>query len=232
MNKSYIIMNSARLSEVVKFCDKLLKTNSFKDYDEAVNGLQFQNNSGKVTKVGAAVDVDLQTVINAIDNQCDLIVVHHGLMWNATHPFIGKRYEMIKLLLNHNIAVYSSHLPLDANPKIGNNIILCKKLGLKKPEPFLNLKGQSIGFKARCFIKREELTITLSKITGHTPVLIPFGPEICKQIGVVSGGAGSELNIAAQERIDTYITGEGPYWTQYFAEISNTNVFYCGHYQT
>jgi putative NIF3 family GTP cyclohydrolase 1 type 2 len=114
---------------------------------------------------------------------------------------------MIKLLLNHNIAVYSSHLPLDANPKIGNNIILCKKLGLKKPEPFLNLKGQSIGFKARCFIKREELTITLSKITGHTPVLIPFGPEICKQIGVVSGGAGSELNIAAQERIDTYITG-------------------------
>jgi hypothetical protein len=31
-------MNSARLSEVVNFCDKLLKTNSFKDYDEAVNG--------------------------------------------------------------------------------------------------------------------------------------------------------------------------------------------------
>ncbi len=224
-------MNSAKLSEVVKFCDKLLKINSFKDYDGAVNGLQFQNND-KVTKVGAAVDVDLQTVQNAIDNQCNLLVVHHGLMWNATHPFVGKRYELVKLLIEHNIAVYSSHLPLDANQEIGNNIILCKKLGLKKPEPFLNLKGQSIGFKSRCFIKREDLRQTLAKIVGHNPILIPFGPNICKRIGVVSGGAGEDLNIAVQEGVDTYITGEGPYWTQYFAEISNTNVFYCGHYQT
>jgi len=224
-------MISARLSEIVKFCDKLLKVNSFKDYNEAINGLQFQNN-GKVTKIGAAVDVDLQTIQNAIDNQCDMIVVHHGLMWNATHPFVGKRYEMIKLLVNHNVAVYSSHLPLDANPDIGNNIMICKKLGLKKTEPFLNLKGQSIGFKARCSIKREKLKSTLAQIIGQNPILIPHGPDVCKRIGIVSGGAGEDLNIAVQEGVDTYITGEGPYWTQYFAEISNINVFYCGHYQT
>lgn len=224
-------MSSAKLSDVVKYCDKILKTGTFKDYEGAVNGLQFQNN-GIVTKIGAAVDITLQTIKCAVENQCDLILAHHGIMWNASNPFTGARYEMIKLLIENNIAIYSSHLPLDAHPEFGNNAILCKKLGFKKLQPFFTFKGQMIGFKTKYSIDRNQLLERLEKIIGKKPLLIPAGPETCKNIGVVTGGAGSDLNIAVQENVDTFITGEGPHWTFSLAEISNINVFYAGHYLT
>ncbi|MGC8742593.1 MAG: Nif3-like dinuclear metal center hexameric protein [Verrucomicrobiia bacterium] len=224
-------MNFSNLSEIVNYCDKILNTKFFKDYEGAVNGLQFQNN-GVVKKIGAAVDATLKTFKLAAKEKCDLIIVHHGLMWNPYHPYVGARYEIVKLLIQNNIAVYSSHLPLDAHPKFGNNAVLCKRLGLFKIKPFFNLKGQPIGFKSKTSINREELFKRLENIFGKQPLLIPSGPEICKNIGVVSGGAGPDLEIAKDENIDTFITGEGPHWTVSAAELLNINVFYAGHYST
>ncbi|MGB9602128.1 MAG: Nif3-like dinuclear metal center hexameric protein [Verrucomicrobiia bacterium] len=224
-------MNRANLSEIVNYCDKILNTKMFTDYDRAVNGLQFQNN-GIVTKIGAAVDATLQTIKLAANEKCDFIIVHHGLMWSPYYPFTGTRYEIMKLLIENNIALYSSHLPLDAHPKFGNNSVLCKRLGLFKLKPFFSLKGQPIGFKTKTSIGREELFKKLTNIFGKQPLLIPAGPEICKNVGVVSGGAGEDLEIAANENIDTFITGEGPHWTFSVAELLKINVFYAGHYLT
>src|SRR3989441_10884031 len=68
----------------------------------------------------------------------------------------------------------------------------------------------------------------------HAPTLhvIPAGPEVCRRIGVVTGGAGSELEQAARAGLDTFITGEGPHWTYAMAEELGLNVFYAGHYAT
>ncbi|MCX7871864.1 MAG: Nif3-like dinuclear metal center hexameric protein [Verrucomicrobiae bacterium] len=228
---SIIFMTKSKLSNIVSFCNKLLKIGSFRDYEAAVNGLQLQNN-GTVSKIGACVDISYQTAKLAADKQCDLLIVHHGMMWNALQTFTGKRYEMFKLLISNNIAVYSCHLPLDAHPKIGNNAILCKLLQFKNLKPFLSLKGQPIGFKTSTNIPRNLLKQKLEKILGTPPMLVPFGPEICKNIGIVSGGAGEDIKTAADEGVDTYITGEGPHWTFTTAQELEINIFYGGHYTT
>ena len=224
-------MPKTSLATIVKHCDQLLRTESIGDYDGAVNGLQVAN-SGAVTRIAAAVDGSLATVKLAIAARADLIIVHHGLFWSPSHPWTGKKYELIRLLVKNNLAVYSSHLPLDVYPRLGNNAQLCAALGLKNLRPFFVSHGQPIGFQARASITRTELAAKLARATGAKPRIVPGGPEICRRIGVVTGGAGGDLKLAAAEGVDTFITGEGPHWTYALAEECGINVLYGGHYAT
>jgi len=160
------------------------------------------------------------------------LVVHHGLFWSSRQPWTGKNYELFKLLIENNLAVYSSHLLLDVHPRLGNNAQLCALLGLKKPKTFFPSHGQDIGFQSVMNLPREDLVKRLEKATGIAPKLIPGGPEICRHIGVVTGGAGGELQVAADAGVDTFITGEGQHWTYALAEELGLNVLYGGHYAT
>ena len=224
-------MPKISLTAIVKHCDQLLRTKEAGDYDGAVNGLQ-AGNSGAVTRIAAAVDASLATVKLAIVAKADLMVVHHGLFWAPSHPWTGKKHELLRLLVENNLAVYSSHLPLDAHPRLGNNAQLCAALGLKNLRPFFVTHGQFIGFQSRTKISRAELAAKLARATGAKPRIIPGGGEICQHIGVVTGGAGGDLKLAVEEGVDTFITGEGPHWTYAVAEECGINVFYGGHYAT
>jgi dinuclear metal center YbgI/SA1388 family protein len=224
-------MPKVSLDAVVKYCDRLLRTKKIGDYDGAFNGLQMENR-GTVSRIAATVDASLATVKLAIAAKADLLVVHHGLFWSPSHPWTGKKHELIQLLVENNLAVYSSHLPLDAHPKLGNNARLCAALGLRHLKPFFLTHGQTIGFKARTKISRAELAARLASATGAKPRIIPSGKSICRKVGVVTGGAGTDLKLAADEDVDTFITGEGPHWTYAIAEELGINVFYGGHYAT
>ena len=224
-------MPKTSLKTIVAHCDNILRTREIKDYDGATNGLQVEN-SGHVTRITATVDATLATIRLAVQARADLLIVHHGLFWPPTLPWTGKRYEMLRLLLENNLAIYSSHLPLDAHPKFGNNILLCAALGLKNLRPFFVAKGQTIGFQSRQKISRADLARRLERATGAKPRIIPGGKNICERIGVVTGGAGNELRQAAAEGVDAFVTGEGAHWTYGVAEELGLNIFYAGHYAT
>lgn len=219
------------LQTIVAHCDKSLRPGDFGDYAGAANGLQVENPGG-VTKIAAAVDASLTTVKMAVAAKADLLIVHHGLFWSSRQPWTGKNHELLQLLVENDLAVYSSHLPLDAHPKIGNNAQLAAALGLKNLKPFFASHGQTIGFKSQTKITRAELGAKLERATGTKPKLIPGGKTVCERIGIVTGGAGGDLKLAASEGVDTFITGEGPHWTYALAEELGLNVFYGGHYAT
>jgi len=224
-------MAKVSLNQLVRYCDRVLRVTKIEDYDRAANGLQVEN-SGMVTRIAAAVDATSTTVRLAVKADADLLLVHHGLFWGPAHPWTGKRYALMRMLLEHNLAVYSCHLPLDAHPKLGNNAQLCAALGLKPLRPFFFDHGLFLGFQAKVRIGREILTHRLQHATSAKPLVIPGGPDTCRRIGVVSGGAGSDLQKAAAEGVDTFITGEGPHWTFGLAEELGLNVLYGGHYAT
>ena len=224
-------MPKTSLAAVVKHCDQILRTRAIGDYDGAANGLQVEN-SGAVTRIAATVDASLATVKLAIAAKADLLIVHHGLFWSPSHPWTGQRRELLRLLIENNLAVYSSHLPLDAHPRLGNNAQLCAALGLKNLQPFFASHGQAIGFQSQMKISRADLAKKLERATGAKPRILPGGKNLCKKIGVVTGGAGGDLKLAAAEGVDTFITGEGPHWTYALAEELGLNVFYGGHYAT
>ncbi|HRZ39109.1 MAG TPA: Nif3-like dinuclear metal center hexameric protein, partial [Candidatus Paceibacterota bacterium] len=108
-------MPKSSLAAIVFECDRQLRPDRFQDWDGAHNGLQVENRGG-VTRIAAAVDATRVTVRLAIETGADLLLVHHGLFWSPRHPWTGRHYELLRLLLDHDLAVYSAHLPLDAHP--------------------------------------------------------------------------------------------------------------------
>jgi dinuclear metal center YbgI/SA1388 family protein len=224
-------MPKVLLKTIVTHCDKVLSVADIKDFAGAANGLQVENR-GLISRLAATVDASLATVKLAVDARADLLIVHHGLFWSLRQPWTGNHYEMFRLLTEHNLAVYSSHLPLDFHPKLGNNVILCAALGLKKLRPFLFKDGQAYGLQGRAKISRSMLASRLQRSTGKRVLTIPGGRENCERIGVITGGAGDFLQKAAEEGVDTLITGEGPHWTYARAEELGVNVLYGGHYAT
>ena len=220
-------MAKTKLADIVAHCNRTLKPDSLEDWPGAVNGLQVEN-KGSVSRIAAAVDATPATVKKAAAEGANLLIVHHGLFWNKTHPWTGNRYKLLRLLFDNNIAVYSSHLPLDTHPRLGNNAGLCKALGIRSPKPFFIERGM----RGELDITRASLTKRLAKATGNKPTVLPGGAVRCKKIGVVTGGAGAEMKTAADEGVDTFITGEGQHWTFALAEDLGLNVLYGGHYAT
>lgn len=219
------------LHEMVRFVDRYLRLTEIEDYANALNGLQIEN-SGEVTKIGAAVDASTRTIQMAIESGIDLLVVHHGLFWPGLRAVTGPLYRTLKLAIEHNLALYSAHLPLDLHPKIGNNALLAAALGLGSTEPFLEMKGAPIGRVATANLTRTELISRLEESLGGAVRCIGTGPMETKRIGIVTGGAGGEIYAAAREGIDSYITGEAPHWTAVAAEELGINLFLGGHYAT
>jgi dinuclear metal center YbgI/SA1388 family protein len=219
------------LPEIVRYVDDYLRIREIEDWPNAINGLQIEN-SGRVTKIGAAVDVSTRVLTRAAKENIDFLLVHHGLFWPGLQPVTGALRRQLKLALENDIALYSAHLPLDIHPKVGNNAQLAGFLGLKLTEPFFEEKGQLIGLKASASLLREELARRLRKAVGGPIKAFNFGPTKTKTIGIITGAAGSEIDKVAREKIDTLITGEASHWAAVAAEELEMNLWLGGHYAT
>jgi len=219
------------LAEIIKYTDHYLRIREIGDWENALNGLQIEN-LGRVTKIGAAVDVSTRVLTAAAKQDVDLLLVHHGLFWPGLQTVTGAFHRQLKLALENGIAVYSAHLPLDIHPEVGNNAQLAAALGLRSTTRFFEEKGQLIGLKARASIPRDELVRKLEKSLGGKVKAFAFGPKKTKTIGIITGGAGSEIYRVAQEKIDMFITGEAPHWAAVAAEELGINLILGGHYAT
>lgn len=227
----FLIGDMAKLDEIVEFLDGELKTSEIPDYPGAHNGLQLQN-GGAITKVGAAVDASLPVIKKAIDQEVDLLLVHHGMFWQGVRPVTGGGYHKLKLAMDAGLAIYSSHIPLDVHPNLGNNILLSKKLGLKDTESFFSWKGIELGRKARFGGSVGELKELAAAAVGGEVLVRGELDSPAGLVGIITGGAGSEVEKVAREGIQTFITGEGPHWSHPLAEELGLHVLYAGHYAT
>lgn len=220
----------ADLKSIVQFLDESLNTCGIPDYPGALNGLQLQNN-GEVTKVASAVDASLPVIRKAVEAGADLLIVHHGLFWQGAQRFVDAQYSKIKEAMDANLAIYSSHIPLDVHPEWGNNALLAKSIGLENAESYHDWKGILLGVKGIVSASLDELVAKVSDAV-ESPV------HVCKGksdggvgvVGVITGGAGSEVVAMANQGIQTFITGEGPHWSFPLAEELGINVIYAGHY--
>ena len=242
------------LSDIVSYTDDFLRIREVGDWDNALNGLQIEN-SGQVTRLGAAVDVSKRVLTEVAKRNVDLLIVHHGLFWSGSRRITSALRRQLQLAFENDIALYSAHLPLDIHSKVGNNAQLVAALDLpfgvrghvrafkssdpalagpqsKSAQPFLEEKGQPVGLKARASMPRSDLVRKLRKALGGPVKVFNFGPKQTRTIGIVTGGAGSEIYRVAQENIDTFVTGEAPHWAAVAAQELGMNLLLGGHYAT
>lgn len=219
------------LCKIVDYTNDFLRIREIGDWDNALNGLQIEN-SGDVTKIGASVDASTRVLTAAAKQNVDLLIVHHGLFWQGLQPVTGGLRRQLNLAFENNIALYSAHLPLDLHSQVGNNAKLAAALELTSIQPFFEEKGQLIGVKARVSLPRDEVDRKLQKALAGPVKAFMFGPKKTGTIGIITGGAGSEIYKVAQEGIDTFITGEAPHWAAVAADELGMNLLLGGHYGT
>ena len=221
----------ASLREIVEFIDRELSIAEIPDYPGAVNGLQLEGKA-EIGKVAAAVDASLPVIEKAVAAGADLLLVHHGMFWNGTKPYTGALYQKLKIAMESGLAIYSAHLPLDVHAEWGNNACLVRALALEDVTPFFDWKGIALGLRGKFPGSREALLEALAQSVGGEVHLCPGGSEEVGVVGVITGGAGAEVDAVAKSGIDTFITGEGPHWSYPLAEELGVNVLYGGHYAT
>jgi len=223
------------LVQVVTHLDEYLRIREVPDEANAVNGLQVENRSGAVSRIVAAVDASIET-IQAVGADGGgggtLLLVHHGLFWDGNLPVTGRRYRRLRTLFDHDIALYSAHIPLDIHAEVGNNALLARQLGVAGAEPFTSYRGIPFGASGGLELSRGELVGRLEELLGTNVTLIPGGPEQCRKVGIITGGAGNSVAAAHAAGLDTFITGEGPHHTYHEAMELGINLIYAGHYAT
>jgi dinuclear metal center YbgI/SA1388 family protein len=225
------------LATIVDHLDALLGTASIPDYASALNGLQLASRS-PISRVAASVDISRRVIDRTIEAGANLLIVHHGMFWGGAQPVVGAAYDRLRLLVTHDIAVYASHLPLDAHPSLGNNVLLARTLGLEPTGGFARYKTIDVGLQGESDIEtmvlRDRADAFARRHGGSvrsTP--ISAGHRTRRWAICTGAGASSETLLEAQsQRVDTLIVGEGPHHTAVAADDAGIVVIYAGHYAT
>lgn len=230
-------MSGAPLASIAAHLDKLLKIHETPDYAPAVNGVQVEHR-GPVTKIAAAVDTSARTIRGAVDAGANLLLVHHGLFWGGLQPITGPCYTRVRLLLDHDVALYSAHLPLDAHPTFGNSLLLARKIGLEPAAGFARHETIECGVRGPADVATSELVSRLdafAKSHGGGALSSAITPGRRTRHWAICSGAGvnaDTIREAVDHGVDTLITGEGPHWSAVDAEEKGLVIIYAGHYAT
>jgi dinuclear metal center YbgI/SA1388 family protein len=230
-------MSSVELRRVAGVLDSLLRTHELPDYPPALNGVQVEHR-GPVTKIAAAVDCSSRTIRGAIDAGANLLLVHHGLFWGGLQPLTGSLYLRVRLLLDHDVALYSAHLPLDAHERFGNSRLLAREIGLEPSAGFARYETIHCGVRGNSDLPTSELLGRLrgfARTQGGDALASAMDPGRRTRSWAICSGAGASaqtLQEAVEFGVDTLITGEGPHWSAVDAEERGIVIIYAGHYAT
>jgi dinuclear metal center YbgI/SA1388 family protein len=216
------------------FFKNLLNIEDFSALDPSLNGLQADNDGGEIQKIAFGVDACLETFKRAAGCGAGMLFVHHGLFWGVPLRISGGHRARIQYLLDHNLALYAVHLPLDQHPQWGNNAVLAELLGLEEIEPFGLYHGRKIGYKGKLRppIAVEEAVKRIGFMNRPPLGVYPFGKGKNDTAAVVSGGAPEESLQAIDEGVDLYVTGEASHTVYHQALEGRLNMIAGGHYVT
>jgi dinuclear metal center YbgI/SA1388 family protein len=227
----------ATLRDIAVYLDGFLSVRDVPDHPNAQNGLQLDN-SGAVHGVAAAVDVSLRTIRLARAEGANLLLVHHGLLWGGVEPITGDNYRRVRSLLEHDIAVYAAHIPLDVHSQIGNNVLLASELNLEATGTFGKYDHIEIGVMGSSEIQTLRLVERVRGFAAEYSSVVRTSAfeenRVTRRWAICSGaGASTEtLREAAEKGVDTLIVGEGPHHTAVRAPDMGIVVIYGGHYAT
>lgn len=212
--------------------DALLEIHQFKDY--CPNGLQIEGVE-EIKKIITGVTANQALIDQAITENADAILVHHGFFWQGESPQItGMKYKRISALIKHNINLFAYHLPLDVHLTLGNNAQLASMLGIKDRRPLEPWNKRSVGRvgKFEVGITIEELMYRLGSTLARKPLHIAGGPKIIKTIAWCTGAGQDLIDVAAEQGIDAFISGEISERTVHTALEMGIHYFAAGHHAT
>lgn len=221
----------ATLTELTDALDELLRPQNFQDY--CPNGLQVEGKS-HVRKLVTGVTACQALLDEAVANNADAVLVHHGYFWRGEDAVIvGMKRRRIATLLQHNISLLAYHLPLDAHPELGNNVQLAEVLGIKVSaglqtgEPSIGNIGELGEAPSGADFARH-----LAARLRRDPLHIAGECKKIKSIAWCTGAAQDYIQQAIDLGVDAYLTGEASEQTVHIAREAGIHFYAAGHHAT
>jgi len=212
---------------------KLLKPEKIKDF--CPNGLQVEGKTN-ITKIVTGVTASQALIDEAVQLNADAILVHHGYFWkNESYLIRGMKHKRIKSLLMNDINLFAYHLPLDIHPELGNNAQLAKLLGIHVTGPLeignhlsVAVQGEFNQTKSGEAIK----ALISKKLQRECLHIQPPSNKRIKTVAWCSGGGQNYIDLAAEQGIDAFISGEVSEQTTHVAHEMDIHFFAAGHHAT
>ena len=220
--------------QLQNFYQELLFVERYSDY--CPNGLQIEG-CDSIKKIAFAVSATQDSITQAIENNADTLVVHHGLFWHfhGAKTLTGAFGRRVLPLVKKNMNLFAYHLPLDGHIEIGNASSLARLINCIELQAFGDYKGCTTGIKGVLEnpVSVFEFSKRLESVLNH-PVIIASSDknQSIQSVGIITGGANGEWKQAVAEGLDAYITGEISEHDWHEAQEAGVNMFAGGHYAT
>ncbi len=214
--------------ELVRCLDEILDSAKFVDY--CPNGLQVEGRP-RVERVITGVTASQALLDEAVRRGADTVIVHHGYFWKGEDPRLtGLRRRRLGTLIRHDINLIAYHLPLDAQPQLGNNAQWARAMGWQPEGRFGN---QDMGWwGSQESGSLGDLARRLEQVLGRQPLVIGEPERSIRRIAWCSGGAQGYIEAAAELGVDAYLSGEISEQTPHLAREYGMAYLACGHHAT
>lgn len=229
-------MSSIKRQTVLETIDSWLQPEQISDY--CPNGLQVEGRTD-IRRMLCGVTACEALIDQAIAQQADAMLVHHGYFWKGEQAVItGMKKQRLTKLLSHDINLLAYHLPLDIHPELGNNAGLAKQLELS-----VNGQKAAAGTAGLLWhgalpraMSAGELTEFITSKLGRKPLLVaPANRDEnskYRTIAWCSGGAQSLIANAAELGSEIYLSGEISEQTVHSARELGVCYIAAGHHAT
>jgi dinuclear metal center YbgI/SA1388 family protein len=217
----------AHRDEILAYADELLEIAAFPDYGPM--GLQVIG-AEEVTRIACGVSSSRELFEHAAAINSELVVVHHGLLWNNEPRVVDRRLKgRLAALFAGDLTLAAYHLALDAHPEIGNNALLARELGVRVDGAFAEIGfGGTLTQPATV----DGVAARVRERLERDPLVFPYGPDRVERVAIVSGGGASRLADAAAAGYDLFLTGEPEEPTMMTARELGIHFIAAGHYAT
>jgi len=221
----------AELKTVDEFISRTLRIREI-PRDASNNGLQIEGGE-EVKKALFSVDASVELFERAVEEDADLVFVHHGISWgDSLKRITGQNALRVKPLIKNDISLYAVHLPLDAHPEYGHNAQLANYLDLEDQEMFSKYSGVEIGVYGSLQEESspQEIADILDKKLDSKHQIYGDAGRTIKTVGIVSGGGSSGITDAVDLGLDCFITGEIKHDVYHTIMELDIPVIALGHY--
>jgi len=139
----------------------------------------------------------------------------------------------VAALLANDINLFAYHLPLDIHPEMGNNAQLAQLLDIEI-EAGLEPVNNSVAMKGRLKtpLTGSEFADKINQVLNRAPLTSLVRTGKIETIALCTGGGQGYIDLAAEQGLDAYLTGEASEQTIHSSREQNIDFFAAGHHAT
>lgn len=226
------------LLDLIAALEALAPPDTAEDWDNV--GLQLGDPQAPVSRVMLAVDATPAVAAQAAEGGCELLIVHHPLIFRPLTALTAANpvASVVLTLLRGGLALYAAHTNLDKSRPVGTAAALLAELGLMEGPAPAQVEPPAADLTWR--LGRLETAMPLQALAQHVVQrlavdavhLVGDGQRPVQTVAVAPGVGDDAVEPATRAGADIIVTGELGHHDMLLAQDLGLAAIIAGHLAT